>query len=284
MTLWQNITYKMLHTRSKLFLLIGINVAVFLLINVPATFELWFLKTGYITSFSTEYLALPASFEKLATRFWTPITYMFMHADVFHILFNMLWLYWMGQIFEEYLGTKRTLGLYILGGLSGALFFLLAMNFIPGLTNPDAIIVGASAGVMAIIIATATLLPNYTIHLFLFGPVKLKWLAIFYVLIDFLSTAGSNAGGSIAHLGGALLGFIYIKRLQSGSDWIGSINKMFTPQPKMKVVVKNPEKNTSAKPKQEEIDRILDKISLSGYDNLTRQEKEILFRASKDEG
>lgn len=284
MTLWQNITYKMLHTRSKLFLLIGINVVVFLAVNVPATFEKWFLQSRNITSFATEYLALPASFEKLATRFWTPVSYMFMHADVFHILFNMLWLYWMGQIFEEYLGTKRTLGLYILGGLSGALFFILAMNFIPGLANPEAIVVGASAGVMAVIIATATLLPNYTIQLFLFGPVKLKWLAIAYVLIDFLSTAGANAGGSIAHLGGALLGFIYIKRLQSGSDMVGGINKIFTPKPKMKVVSKNPEKNTPSKPKQEEIDRILDKISQTGYDNLTRQEKEVLFRASKDEG
>jgi membrane associated rhomboid family serine protease len=288
MTLWQNITYKMLHTRSKLYLLIGINVIVFLAINVPAVIEQWFFSNSSILHYSDEYLALPASFSKMATRFWTPLTYMFMHGGVLHILFNMLWLYWMGQIFEEYLGYKRTIGLYLLGGLAGGALYILAFNTLPLFTNINAsaqsVIVGASASVMAIIIATATLLPNYTISLFLIGPVKLKWLALFYIVLDFLGTVGGNAGGSIAHLGGALLGFIYIKRLQSGSDWIGGINKLFEPKPKLKVVVKNHEKNTSVKPRQEEVDRILDKISQSGYDNLSRQEKEVLFRASKDEG
>ncbi|RYY32786.1 MAG: rhomboid family intramembrane serine protease [Sphingobacteriaceae bacterium] len=284
MTLWQNITDKMLHTRSKLFLLIGINVVVYLAINVPATFEFLFLKHDYIGYYTHEYLQLPSNLKKLAQHFWTPLTYMFMHGNVLHILFNMAWLYWMGQIFEEFLGTKRTIGLYIFGGLAGALFFVACFNLIPVFVGSDMNVVGASAGVMAIVIATATLMPNYTINLLLIGPVKLKWFALVYVLIDFLSTREANAGGSIAHLGGALLGFIYIKRLQSGSDWIGGINKMFTPKPKMKVVSKNPEKNTPSKPQQEEIDRILDKISQTGYDNLTRQEKEVLFRASKDEG
>lgn len=286
MTLWQNISYKIKYTQSKLFLLIGINVAVYLLINIPAVFEQLFVSgfgNSRIIAFSREYLQLPAQFNELLYRFWTPVTYMFMHADIFHILFNMLWLYWMGQIFEEYLGHKRTIGLYLMGGLAGAFFFVLAFNTIPALIGSNIPIVGASAGVMAIIIATATLLPDYTIHLFLFGPVKLKWLAIFYILIDFLSMAGSNAGGSIAHLGGALLGFVYIKRLQRGSDWVGSVNNLFKPKPKMRVVSKNPEKSTSSYPAQDEIDRILDKISQSGYDNLTRQEKEVLFRASKDE-
>ncbi|MBE9584995.1 rhomboid family intramembrane serine protease [Mucilaginibacter sp. JRF] len=283
MTVWENITYKIKYAQSKLFLLIGINVAVFLLINIPGTFEHLFLKSDYIKLFTAEYLYLPSNLSQLATRFWTPLTYMFMHADIFHILFNMLWLYWMGQIFEEYLGHKRTIGLYLMGGLAGAFFFVLAFNTIPAFIDINVPVVGASAGVMAIIIATATLLPDYTIQLFLFGPVKLKWLAIFYVLIDFLSMAGSNAGGSIAHLGGALLGFIYIKRLQRGSDWVGSVNNLFKPKPKMRVVSKNPEKTTSSYPAQDEIDRILDKISQTGYDNLTRQEKEILFRASKDE-
>ncbi|RYZ96272.1 MAG: rhomboid family intramembrane serine protease [Sphingobacteriaceae bacterium] len=291
MTLWENITYKMLHTRSKLFLLIGINVAVYLAINAPAVIEQLFF-TGFgnsnIIAYSNDYLRLPANLDKLAHRFWTPFTYMFMHADVFHILFNMLWLYWLGQIFEEYMGHGRTIGLYILGGLAGGFLYVLCFNTIPAFTavNASAVsgIVGASAGVMAIIIATATLRPDYTIQLFLFGAVKLKWLAIFYIVVDFLSSAGGNAGGSIAHLGGALLGFIYIKRVQSGSDWIGGISKLFKRKSKLKVVSNNPEKNTSAKPRQEEIDRILDKISQSGYDSLTRQEKEVLFRASKDEG
>lgn len=283
MTLWENITYKIKYAQSKLFLLIGINVAVFLLINISGTFEHLFLKSDYIKLFTAEYLHLPSDLGQLAQRFWTPFTYMFIHDDIFHILFNMLWLYWMGQIFEEFLGTKRTIGLYIMGGLAGAFFFVLAFNTIPAFKGIDAHVVGASAGVMAIIIATATLMPNYAIQLLLFGQVKLKWLAIFYVLIDFLSMAGSNAGGSIAHLGGALLGFIYIKRLQRGNDWLGGVKNIFKPKPKMRVVSTNPEKSASSYPAQDEIDRILDKISQTGYDNLTRQEKEVLFRASKDE-
>jgi membrane associated rhomboid family serine protease len=287
-TLWKDIRYKMLHSGSKLGLLIGINVIVFLLVSLPPVFEALFLRSNHIVQFVNDYLEMPAQFSALAHHFWTPVTYMFMHSGVLHILFNMLWLYWMGQIFEEYLGYKRTIGLYLLGGLAGGALYILAFNTLPLFTNINAsaqsVIVGASASVMAIIIATATLLPNYTISLFLIGPVKLKWLALFYIVLDFLGTVGGNAGGSIAHLGGALLGFIYIKRLQSGSDWIGGINKLFEPKPKLKVVVKNHEKNTSVKPRQEEVDRILDKISQSGYDNLSRQEKEVLFRASKDEG
>ena len=289
-TLWQNIQYKMLRSGNKLNLLIGINVGVFLLINVSAILE-QLLFTGFgnsnILAFSVEYLRMPASFHVLLTHFWTPITYMFMHDGVLHILFNMLWLYWMGQIFEEYLGNKRTIGLYIMGGLAGALFYLLAYNLLPAFTRlhaaDSALIVGASASVMAIVVATATLLPNYTISLILFGPVKLKWLVFVILVIDFLGVVGPNAGGEIAHLGGALFGFLYIKQLKRGHDWIGSIGNIFKARPKLKVAAKNFNKNSPEYPRQDEIDRILDKISQSGYDSLTKQEKEILFRASNNE-
>ncbi len=284
--LWQNIQFKMLRSGSRINLLIGINVIVFLAVNIPAVFERLFLGHDILTAYSNDYLLLPSYLPKLLTRFWTPLTYMFMHAGIFHILFNMLWLYWMGQIFEEYLGNKRTIGLYLLGGLSGALFFVLFYNIFPlftqtGLVNGSTV-VGASASVMAVIIATATLLPDYSISLMFIGPVKLKWIAIFYVVIDFLGVAGPNAGGEIAHLGGALFGFIYIKQLQRGNDWIGAIIKVFKPRPRLKVVAKNSDKNSNSLPRQEEIDRILDKISKSGYESLSKQEKEILFRASKD--
>ncbi|RYD91251.1 MAG: rhomboid family intramembrane serine protease [Sphingobacteriales bacterium] len=287
-TLWQDIQYKMLKSHSRLSLLIGINVIVFLGINVPATIEQ--LMRGFgnssILNFTYEYLVLPASVPTLARHFWTPFTYMFMHAGFFHILFNMLWLYWMGQIFEEYLGNKRTIGLYLFGGLAGGLLFVAAYNLIPAFTSVNAAasatVVGASASVMAIIIATATLLPNYTIQMFLIGPVKLKWLAIFYVLIDFISIAGANPGGEIAHLGGALMGFIYIKQLQRGNDWVGGITKMFSPKPKLKVVSTNfSPKKPAGIPQEEEIDRILDKISASGYDSLSKQERESLDSLSK---
>jgi membrane associated rhomboid family serine protease len=284
--LWQDIQLKVLRSGSKLNLLIGINIAVFLLINIPATFEIHILNSGWIQKLSEDYLLLPAYLPKLLTRFWTPFTYMFMHAGIWHILINMLWLYWFGQIFEEYLGKKRTLGLYLMGGFAGAFFYVLIYNISPFFTHANAALysslVGASASVMAITVATATLLPNYTISLMFIGPLKLKWLVLFVVILDFLETTGPNAGGEIAHLGGALIGFIYIKQLQSGHDWIDSINKLFKPKSKLKVVSTNPSKNSPGHPRQEEIDLILDKISKSGYDNLSKQEKEILFRASNN--
>ncbi|HEX3383793.1 MAG TPA: rhomboid family intramembrane serine protease, partial [Mucilaginibacter sp.] len=203
-----------------------------------------------------------------------------------HILFNMLWLYWMGQIFEEYLGNKRTVGLYILGGLTGALFFVASYNVFPYFAHSGLVIgstdIGASAAIMAIIIATATLLPDYTIYLFIIGPVRLKWLALFFVIIDFISILGPNAGGEISHLGGALFGFIYIKQLQRGNDIVGFFNNLFKKRSKLKVAVKNATQNGGNKPRQDEVDRILDKISRTGYESLSKQEKEILFRASKD--
>jgi membrane associated rhomboid family serine protease len=287
-TLWKDIQYKVLRSGSKLNLLIGINIIVYLAINIPATIEGLLFQSSFISGFSNEYLLLPAYLPKLLVRFWTPFTYMFMHAGIFHILFNMLWFYWFGQIFEEYLGKKRTLGLYIMGGLTGALFFILSFNTFPAFTHINAALnstmVGASASVMAIIIATATLLPDYTLPLMLIGPVKLKWLALFFVIIDFLGISGLNAGGEISHLGGSLMGFIYIKQLKKGNDWIEVINNLFKSKSKLKVVAKNPLKNSSGVPRQEEIDFILDKISKAGYDSLTRQEKEILFRASNNEG
>lgn len=280
--LWNEIRFKMLHSGSKIGLLIGINVIVYLLINIPATFEQLFLKTDNIELLSFTYLKLPANLHVLAQYFWTPITYMFMHSGVLHILYNMVWLYWMGQLFEEYLGNKRIILLYILGGLIGALFFVAGMNLIPLFKgDTSAAVVGASAGVMAVVIATATLLPDYQLYLMFIGPVRLKWLAIAFVIMDFLGTTGPNAGGEMAHLGGALIGFLYIKQLQRGNDWNKSVNKLFTPKTKLTVVKGGA--GSSISPSQAEIDRILDKISSSGQDSLSKQEKETLLRASKNE-
>lgn len=285
-TFWQEISNKTFRSASKLYLLIAINVAVFLVINITSELEHLFSQSDLIKTYTFDYLALPSYLPKLLIRFWTPITYQFMHAGILHILFNMLWLYWMGQIFEEFLGTKRTVSLYLLGGLFGAAFFVAGYNVFPFFTSGNAAlsgtVVGASASVMAIIVGAATIVPNYTISLMFIGPVKLKWLVLFYVAIDFLGVTGPNAGGQIAHLGGALFGFIYVKQLQKGNDWITSIAGLFKKRSKLKVVANNKDKNTATKPRQEDVDRILDKISKSGYDNLTKQEKEILFRASNE--
>jgi len=280
-TFWQDINIK-IKSGSKLHLLIFINVAVFLLINVPSVIEQLFLHSDYVSTYADTYLALPAYLPKLISRPWTIVTHLFMHAGVLHILYNMVWFYWLGQIFEEFLGKKRTLGLFFMGGLMGAAFFILAYNLFPLFKTqlPAANLVGASAAIMAVIIGAATIVPDYTISLFLIGPVKIKWLALFFVVTDFLGIVGWNAGGEFAHLGGALVGFVYVKQLQNGKDWIGSINNLFKKRSKMRVVPGSQQKESKGKPQQDEIDRILDKISETGYDNLTTQEKDTLFRAS----
>lgn len=273
--------------------LIIINVAVFLIINLSkVAFQLFNIDfSGFDTIIRK--LAVPASLNSLITQPWSILTYAFLHENFMHILFNMLWLYWMGNILAEYLGNKKLLSTYILGGISGALLYILFFNIFPLFTNAvnSSVALGASGSVLAITIAVATLLPDYTIFLLFLGPVKMKYIALFSVLLDLISISGSNAGGHIAHLGGALFGFIYIKQLKKGNDLAKGFNRVadfisniFNPKPKMKVAYKNygTKKNSAARnePDQETIDRILDKISQSGYTSLTKEEKELLFKAS----
>jgi len=287
MGFWQNIYYRVFKSGSKLYMLIGINVIIFLAIGAASVLENLLLNSDNVYQLAYSYLTLPSYFPRLAAHFWTPLTYMFMHADFLHLLFNMLWLYWLGQIFEEFLGDKRILGLYLMGGLAGALFFVGSYNLFPMFTQNGiyvgASVVGASASVMAIIAAAATITPNYEIMLFGILPIKLKWIAVFYVATGFWGIKGPNAGGEIAHLGGALMGFLYVKQLQRGNDWIAGIANLFKFKKRSKLKVASTNRNivTDDAPRQEEIDRILDKISTTGYDNLSKQEKDTLFRASK---
>jgi membrane associated rhomboid family serine protease len=238
-------------------------------------------------------LAVPASLGSMITQPWSILTYAFLHEEFLHILFNMLWLYWMGKILAEYLGNKKLLSTYILGGISGALLYILFFNIFPLFSNAvhSSYALGASGSILAITIAVATLLPDYTIFLLFLGPIKMKYIAGFSVLLDLISISGSNAGGHIAHLGGALFGFIYIKQLQKGNDLAKGFNKLtdfisdiFKPKPRIKVAYKNPatkrNPNSQTDPDQETIDKILDKISRSGYTSLSKEEKEILFKAS----
>ena len=238
---------------------------------------------------------------------WTLFTYAITHREFFHILFNLLNLYWFGQIIREYLGDRRLVSLYVLGGLAGAAFFLLSYNLIPKLVDgPGATVIGASGAVTAIIVAAATLLPDYTFMLILLGPVKIKWIAAVLVLVSIAGVNGGNAGGEITHLGGALLGFVFVKQLQAGRDLgapvqaIGSwFGKLFSRRPAMQASRSDayrrpaPVSATSttagratapAAPShsQEEVDLILDKISRSGYESLSKEEKQKLFRASQD--
>lgn len=275
---------------NALIQLILINVTVFvvtaLLVVITPSFG------NLISSF----LILPRPIEVFIYKPWTLLTYSFMHGDLGHIFFNMLGLYFFGRVISDLLGSKRLVSVYILGAIAGAVTFLIAYNLISYYSHQfTGGMVGASAAIYAIIVAAAFTAPEYEFHLFMMFRVKLKYIALFYVFISLLSIKGNNAGGNLAHLGGALIGYIYIKSLRRGIDMGKPIEQflsfftdfkppkiMFKPKPKMKVSKndRGTSSNTSVsnkKASQEEIDRILDKINDSGYESLTKEEKAKLF-------
>lgn len=272
--------------------LLLINIIVFVaLILLYVAFRISHNDQVYRTLVS--YLSLPSEPMTLLRRPWTLFTYFFTHEGWLHIIFNMLNLYWFGMLIREYLGSKKLLSLYILGGLAGGVLYLLFYNLIPFFIHRgSAEMIGASASVLAIIVAAATLLPNYVFHLLLLGPVKIKYIAAVLVLLSLSGAVGNNAGGNVAHLGGALLGFVFVRQLQRGHDlgrpihsfW-AFITGLFARRPRMKVAYKNPSSApfspANGKPSQHEIDVILDKISRSGYESLSKEEKQKLFRASQ---
>jgi membrane associated rhomboid family serine protease len=240
---------------------------------------------------------LPASIDSFIVKPWTLLTYFFTHEGFFHIIFNMLFLFWFGKIIVEYLGDQRAISMYVIGGIVGGLFYILIYNLIPYFHERVAgsVMLGASAGVYAIVVGAATFMPNYTFFLLFLGPVKIKYIAIFYILLSFSQTIGANAGGELAHLGGALMGFIFIRQLQRGND-IGTpvvsvmewFKGLFKPSPKIRVTHKSTKftgtkkaSSSNTKSDQDEIDAILDKISHSGYESLSKEEKQKLFNASK---
>ncbi|MGQ0829940.1 MAG: rhomboid family intramembrane serine protease [Bacteroidota bacterium] len=276
--------------------LILINVAVFLTISLLRI--LLFLTGGFgvFASFVNsliENISLPLSISGFVHKPWTLITHMFTHIDVAHIFWNMITLYWFGNILSEYTSTKKIIPLYLLGGILGAITAIILINLLASFDSvSNGTGMGASAGVTAIIVAAATLVPNYRMNLLFIGPVKLIYIAIFAIFIDILNMASyHNIGGNLAHLGGALMGYIYIVQYKRGRDLSSGINRffdwlggLFKTSSKMKVAYKrkfsDEEYNLNKKAQQEQIDAILDKISKSGYESLSKAEKEILFKAS----
>ena len=263
-------------TGTALIKFIFINVAVFILVHLIGL--LIFFFTGVSGSSMVAYwLALPADFGQLILKPWSIITYMFLHEGFLHIAFNMLILYFGGQIFLQFLDAKKLIGTYILGGISGGLLFILTFNIFPVFNEivSGALALGASASVMAVLIAIAAYVPNYSIRLMLLGNVKLKYIALFYVIMDIISIPQGNAGGHIAHLGGAFFGLYFVYRLRNGKDITIGVNRLlnyiahlFSSKRKMKVVYKNPGKtksdvayNAQKAANQQKIDAILDKIS-----------------------
>jgi membrane associated rhomboid family serine protease len=282
-------------TANTLERIIIVNVSIYLLFAVMRALMKLFMTSLDAFFIPSQWLAVPASLGSLVYKPWTIVTYMFYHEEFFHILFNMLWLFWMGKIFTEYLGNKKLFSTYILGGISGAILYIAAYNFFPLFSQSVSYsyALGASAGVLAITIASATLVPDYRIGILFLGPIALKYIAIVSVFLDLVSVSGSNAGGHIAHLGGALFGFIYIRQLKKGRDlakgFNGMIDKLvtvFSGQRKMKVHYGRSKRDedyvSDKKAVQERTDEILDKISKSGYGSLTKEEKEFLFNTSKE--
>ena len=271
--------------------LIYINVGIFLLVQLLYVFSFLF-SLPFLTI--TDYFSLPANTLLLTKKPWSIITYMFLHKGFMHLLFNILWLYFGGQIFLSFFDNKKLTSTYVLGGISGAVLFIISFNIFPVFENalPNAMALGASASVLAIIMAITTKSPNYIIRLFLIGNVKLKHIAFFSIALDILSIPQGNAGGHIAHLGGAFFGYLYVKQLNGGNDMASGFNKIMdyftsilrsTPKLKKTYSRKKSDQDFKKEKVQEQakIDKILDKIAKSGYEGLTKQEKNILFKASK---
>ena len=265
---------------SVLLKLIYINVAIFLLLRLTWVVLMLFNIDGYVILPFIEMPSIPYEF---ITHPWTLLTYMFVHYDVWHILFNMLWLYWFGQIFLMSFSEKQ---------------MVLSYNLFPYFDGKEGLMCGASASIIAIVVATAFRMPDYKVNLLFLGAISLKYIALVTIIIDLLSVTSANGGGHIAHLGGALLGYWFIVRWEKGKDLTAPVNKLidkivtgFKPRPKIKV--SRPSNRSSSRPEtdmeyrarkkkeNDEIDSILDKIKKSGYTSLSAEEKKRLFEAGK---
>ena len=280
--------------------LIAVNVLCFLLIKV---IEICLLLFNVQTSFLIDNLHLPANLIQLAYKPWTFITYMFTHAGFWHILFNLLWLYWYGKLFLLFFGHRSLGSLYFLGGIIGGLLFILAYNLFPYFRESISIsyLVGSSASVMAIVFAVSCYKPNYEIGLMLIGRVKIIYVALFLFLVNIVTLQTTtpqgqavlnNAGGFFAHLGGFLAGIWFALEYKKGKDITKGINmlfdvvaNLFKKKPtKLKVKYKRPESdleyNERRSMESKAIDVILEKIKRSGYDSLNDNEKKKLFDAS----
>ena len=275
---------------------IYINCGIFVVTALVAIVGMLFNVGNYSWM---EWLELPAWLPQFIKQPWSLVTYMFLHAGILHLLFNMLWLYSFGQLFLMFFSARHFRGLYFLGGICGGLLYMLAYNVFPYFEPYlyDSYLLGASASVLAIVIATAIREPEFRVSLLFFGQVRLKYLALIMIITDLLFVTSNNAGGHIAHLGGALAGWWFAAGLRKGTDVTKWINqaidwllggwkvKRAPKKPKMKVHyggrANDYEYNARKKEQDEEVDRILDKLKKSGYGSLTTEEKKRLFDASK---
>ena len=263
--------------------LIYINIAVFFLTFI---FQLFQNSTNQI-SWLVEWFSLDDDFSSMLKKPWSIISYGFLHADFIHILMNLMVLYFIGNLFIQYFTQKQLLHFYLLGTFFGGLLYLLSQNYFPLFEGKSSLLVGASAGISAILVGITTYMPNYQLKLRFIGYVKLWHIAAFWIGLDIISLIGDNAGGHFAHLGGALFGFLYVNKASNKDlnlfDQLSSLFK--SKKSPLKTVHKSKKKQASSVKKtditQQQVDTILDKISKSGYDTLTKSEKEFLFKQGK---
>ncbi len=278
---------------------IFVNVALYVLLLFIGVFSVLF-NAGTLSADVLSFVELPASLELLLVRPWTVFTYMFIHAGLWHILWNMFALYFFGRIFLNFYSVRHFVGIYILGGLFGALFFVLAYNLFPyfGPYLPFSRLVGASAAVLAVVVAAAVRSPQYRINLMFVGSVKLSTFALVVVAMSFLMLSGENAGGNFAHLGGAFAGWLVADMLNKGKDltlvvngpidWMSSLlTRLRAPRKKKTKFTytrggrsADYEYNARKKADEAEVDRILEKVKKGGYASLSEEEKRRLFEAS----
>lgn len=288
---------------NSLILLLAIITIVFCIFKfIYVVFHLGGLNVSAYRPLVFDWFALPADPEKIMYRPWTILTYMFMHDRVFHLLGNLLWLWAFGYILQDLAGNRKLIPIFLYGGFAGALVFVLSYNIFPRLVEemPVTTLEGASAGVMAVAIATTALAPDYRIFPMINGGIPLWVLTIIFVIIDFASIPGTNGGGHIAHLAGAAMGFIIVMRLRKGSDWTNWINTFFDWVQNLFNPEKKSWKKTAKKDlyynargtqpfkkipniTQRRVDEILDKINQQGYRFLTEEEKDILKRAAEED-
>ncbi|WP_272148774.1 rhomboid family intramembrane serine protease [Tenacibaculum aiptasiae] len=268
--------------------LIYINLVIFILVLFVNSFgKLFQLDTNLMV----DWFALPANFDEFLSKPWTIITYGFLHAEFIHILFNLIILFFVGNLFVDYFTQKQLLNFYLLGTFFGGIIFIASYNFFPVFSKDIDVnvLLGASAGTSAILIGIATYIPNYSFKVRLIGYIKLWYIAVFFVILDIIQISGNNAGGHLAHIGGAIFGFLYVSSASNKELGIfKSFRSLFKKKERpLKTVYKSGKKTSTSRfssnktNNQREIDTILDKISKSGYDTLTKEEKEFLFKQGK---
>jgi membrane associated rhomboid family serine protease len=291
MSLTQDLKYK--YSRLNIFeKIIAINVTVFLVAKI------FFILSQGKSNTIFSWFEFPVKLGDFIIQPWSLFTYAFIHYDFWHLLFNMLWLYFIGRMFVNLFNSKMALNVYFLGAIFGALMFMLGYNIFPTIFNKGTLLVGASAAVRALVIFLCAYMPNMEVRIFTFN-LKLWYIGAALVALDFLGLFGINPGGNMAHIGGALLGYFYAIQLKKGIDigkgfekFMDSVVKLFNPsgkKSKLKTVHKKKNKTYAGHnkgefsefSKQKQIDIILDKISKSGYESLTKEEKEFLFKAGK---